>query len=402
MVMACALIIAGVGAGSNKAEAYELKHTTHGQPLRWSASSVSYVIDPSIDAIKGGGQAAATAMSGWDGIGGVPAMSATQGKGGARPGLDGQNSVLFAANGFAPAGNALAVTVTSFDQSTGDIVDTDVIVNGIHPFAVLNPDARPGRSDSPVSNEGASTSDDADSTEASAYDLVHVLSHEFGHTLGLADDQDNRSALMYAYSSRGDASIRQPSPDDSSGVEALYGMVPAPMVASSSHGGCGQASVATARPLSADMWTVAMVAGAGLWLLLRRRALRYSRVDLPVAAAMVALFTGSAPSGLTPHVVTPGLRSDAIARVVGVSTSNVGGLFETTIELEPTACQLATCPARASAHAWGGTVGGITQQIGGEPVPAVGDLVHVAFVASAATAGANVNVAAATLVPTHR
>jgi matrixin len=402
MAVVCALIVAATSTGSSKAEAFELKHTTHGQPLRWDASNVSYVIDPSIEAVAGGEQAAAKAVAGWQGIGGVPSLSTTQGKGGAKAGLDGQNSVLFAPNGFAPAGNALAITVTSFDQSTGDIVDTDVVVNGIHPFAVLDPDARPEGNEAPVSNEAGSPPSDADSTAANAYDLLHVLSHEFGHTLGLADDQDEQSALMYAYSSRGDASIRQPTPDDVNGVEALYGTEPAPAPAPSSQAGCGQASVASARPLSGDMLAVAMVAGAGLWLLSRRRALRCPRVELPVATALVALVTGYAPSGATPHVVASELRSDAIARVVSVSTSNVGGLFETTIQVEPTACRLQTCPAQAAAHAWGGTLGGITQQVGGEPVPAVGDLVNVAFVASGGAAGANVRTAVATLIPAHR
>jgi len=399
VAIVCSLVVAATSARSNQAQAYELLHTPHGQPLRWTASNVSYVVDTSIDAVPGGGQAVASAIGGWDGTGGVPSLSITQGKGGAKPGLDGQNSVIFVPKGFAPAGNALAVTVTSFDESSGAIVDTDIVVNGVHPFAVLDPQERPARGDSTFSNEGSSTTDGDVSGAASAYDLVHVLSHEVGHTLGLADVQQTESSLMYAYSSRGDASVRRPSPDDVSGVEALYGTTPAPSAASASQSGCGQASVAGARAHSADMWTVAIVAGAGIWLLLRRRALRRSRVDLPVAAALVALFTGSAPSSGTSRVVVSELRSDATARVVGVSTSNVGGLFETTLQLEPTACRQPTCPARASAHAWGGRLGGISQQVGGEPVPGVGDLVGVAFVPSA---DANVSIAAAALISTHR
>ncbi|MBV9947062.1 MAG: hypothetical protein JOZ69_09460, partial [Myxococcales bacterium] len=65
----------------------------------------------------------------------------------------------------------------------------------------------------------------------------------------------------------------------------------------------------------------------------------------------------------------------------------VGGLFETTIEVEPTECRLAAatgCPARATARVWGGSLGGITQRVGEDVVPAVGDAVEVNYLTTAA------------------
>jgi hypothetical protein len=302
--------------------------------------------------------------------------------------------VIFAPKGFAPAGNALAITVTSFDQTSGAIVDTDIVVNGIHPFAVLGKNARAASDEWRVPTDGSSMTDDKQSNEI-PYDLVHVLSHEVGHSLGLADEKNDLSALMYGFTSRGDASIRLPSPDDINGVDALYETSPGSS-ASMSHSGCGQASVAGARSRQTEAWAVwSLVAGAGLWLGLRRRAPRPARIDLPVVAALVGLVVDPVPSAPT-HAINPELRADAAARVVRVSTSNVGGLFETTLELEPAVCRQEPCPARTSAHVWGGTLGGIRQEVGSQAVPAVGDLVNVTFVSSPSF---NVGGPAAQLVP---
>lgn len=404
MACVCALVGAATTLGSNRADAYELKHGTRGQPLHWGASTVSYVIDKSIEKAAGGGiQAATSAVGGWSGVGGAPPLSTTAGSG-AKVGLDGQNSVLFAEKGFEPAGEALAVTVTSYDQTSGEIVDTDIVVNGIHPFAVLHADARPNREESPVSTDGSSSEDGSDSNE-SPFDLVHVLSHEVGHALGLGDERDDTTALMYAFTSRNDASVRLPSPDDLDGVDALYGASRG-ATSTASHSGCGQASVVGARAKPADAWAIlAVLGGAGAWLAVRRRGMWTPRIDLPLAAALIGIVTGPAPSQPGRPLNAQELRADATARVVSVSTSNTSGLFETTLELEPAVCREQPCPARASARAWGGTLGGITQQVGGEPVPAIGDFVHVVFTAtpsSNVSAEENGNVRPAKLLPARR
>ena len=112
-----------------------------------------------------------------------------------------------------------------------------------------------------------------------------------------------------------------------------------------------------------------------MWLASRRRV-KAVRVALPVGAAFAALALGAGVAHSAPTAVHLG---DASARVVATSTSNVGGLFVTTLELEATSCRTATCPAHARAQTWGGTVAGITQQVGGGSVPNVGDEVDVAF-----------------------
>jgi hypothetical protein len=309
-------------------------------------------------------------------------LATSAGSGGGQPAVDGQNTVLFAPHGFAPAGNALAITLLSYDELTGNIVDADIVINGIHPFALLPPGAQPASGAAPVSTEGASSKSSGESDDHSnghsgdsakhsnAFDLEHVVSHEVGHTLGLGDVQDNHSALMYAYSTPGDASMRAPSGDEADAMDTLYG-------GSVQSAGCGHASVAGARPLASDVWaTLALWMGAGAWIVSRRRA----RVFVPMAIALVALVAHPDQARSAPLVVPA--FADATAHVVAASTRNVGGVFETTLELAPYACRVTTCPAHAQARVWGGTIGGITQVVGDLPAPSPGDVVRVSFAAA--------------------
>jgi hypothetical protein len=381
MAMVCAMTAAAIGLGSNRAEAFELKHTSQGLPLHWPTSKVSYVIDPTVDeAVAGGAQAVSKAVEGWSGAAGTPALSTSVAKRQARPGLDGQNTVLVAPEGFAPAANALAVTVTSYDETTGYIIDADIVINGNHPFAVLADRTRPASGAVRISTEGAQSEDD-DAHHATPFDLIHVVSHEVGHSLGLGDVMKDDSALMYAFTTPGDSTVRGPTTDDVDGVATLYSASSGAAAAPPSQSGCGQASVAGSgtRPGDASgAWI--LIAGAGLWLTARGRSRRGARVALPVAAALVALMANPAPAQSAASLPSRTLV-DAAARVTRVSTTNVGGLFETTVELAPTACANVNvnvaCPAAARAHAWGGTLGGIRQEVGGNPVPAVGDLVQI-------------------------
>ncbi|HEY8041860.1 MAG TPA: matrixin family metalloprotease [Polyangiaceae bacterium] len=239
---------------TGRAEAFALKHTSHGQSLHWEEPRVTFVIDPSVEAaVPGGADAVARAVRGWSAMSGAPVLATQVGPGGGEAKYDGQNTILIAPQGFAPAGNALAVTVVTLDDSTGAILDTDVVINGIHAFAVLAAQAQ-GHGE-PIATDGAGSGDG----EAGAFDLEHVVSHETGHTLGLADEEGDREAVMYAYSRSGDASNRAPATDDLDGIETLYpgtGTVP--------RAGCGGASVAGVSPRQDWTWAVMLLAmGAG-------------------------------------------------------------------------------------------------------------------------------------------
>jgi hypothetical protein len=377
------VILAGTSlalTSAGTAHAYVTKQTKLGAPVHWEDAHVSFVVDGSVTrAVGGATPAIAAAAQGWSGASGAPSLSAADGEGGSEPKVDGKNTVLFAADGYAPAGSALAITVLSYDEASGAIVDADIVVNGKHAFAVLASGTTAPAGTMPVSTEGSSGS----TTERQVFDLQHVVAHEVGHALGLGDEASEPSDLMYPYSLPEDASVRAPATDDLAGIDSIYaGQTPT----AASHGGCGGASVSGGRLGARDAWIGwALLGVAGAWLLSRRGA----RVVVPCAAACVVFVGAPHLARSTPEAAAGAVvegtgdapaAPDATARVTRVETTNVGGVFETVVELVPTRCaRSAVCPARMQAHAWGGTMGGITQQVGEMPAPRVDDEVDLAF-----------------------
>jgi hypothetical protein len=95
-------------------------------------------------------------------------------------------------------GNAIAVTPNFwvfYADGRARLVDADVVFNPKDRFAT---DGR-----------------------FNAQDVQNILSHELGHALGL-DHSPIPSATMWPYSNEGDTYGRSPSPDDLTGVRALY------------------------------------------------------------------------------------------------------------------------------------------------------------------------------------
>jgi len=87
-------------------------------------------------------------------------------------GIDGKNAIIIEPTNWDPniPSEVLAYT-TTFKQPNGSIVEADIAINATNPaweWANLDPDAPPGRNGIP------------------RYDLQTVMTHEFGHFLGLA------------------------------------------------------------------------------------------------------------------------------------------------------------------------------------------------------------------------
>jgi MYXO-CTERM domain-containing protein len=137
--------------------------------------------------------------------------------------VDGHNVVYFMADGYAEAGEALAVTLVSFDDATGEIIDADIVINGRYAFAVLAADCTPTSEDVAIPNDPVEqTTAPYAYGSAEPFDLVHVVAHETGHLLGLLDAVAEPNDLMFLYTSPHDAARRAPAPDDVAGLDALY------------------------------------------------------------------------------------------------------------------------------------------------------------------------------------
>lgn len=194
------LVVLAVLLSSRSAGAFQLKQAAHGQTVHWGGPTMTFVVDPSVEAaVPGGAAAVASALAAWSGVSGAPTLVVTAGPGGGKAAVDGVNTVLLAPEGFAPAGAALAVTLVTFDDETGEILDADIVVNGAYAFAVLAAGAR-SEGATPMPVEGATSI----VATAGTFDLFHVLAHETGHALGLGDTGDD-NAVMYAYTTPGDA-----------------------------------------------------------------------------------------------------------------------------------------------------------------------------------------------------
>lgn len=257
LAVASLILTAALLAGGS-ASAFEAKHTQSGKPVRWGADTVELVLSPSIDAIAPGArEALESALSGWAGASHAPKLVLRTGTADLKPAYDGTNLVYYAPDGFAPAGSALAVTVLSFDDATGEILDADIIINGRRGLEVLPGSAVADVDAHAVSTEGGSEGGSDDEHVGEAFDLEHVFAHEAGHLLGLNDEPANAKALMYPFTMPGDASMRLPSDDDIAGIAESYsGPSPA---ASAGHGGCATSGGSSASSRAALLGTLAML-----------------------------------------------------------------------------------------------------------------------------------------------
>ena len=91
----------------------------------------------------------------------------------------------------------LAVTVSSYDTRTGELLDADVLLNGDEAFIAPAGDGH--------------------------YDLASILTHELGHVLGLGEAEHAPGSAMYPRIGKADLSARTPSRDDFEGLAAIYG-----------------------------------------------------------------------------------------------------------------------------------------------------------------------------------
>jgi len=235
---------------ASAAHGFALKQTAGGANVTWRRKEVRLDYDRSVLEHPGLLAALDRALAVWRDAPGAPLL--VRGSAVRRtPAVDGQNVVFVSEGPFERANGALAVTLMSYDERTGAILDADIVLNGAYNFETLG---------------------DRKSTErrsAPAYDTARVLGHELGHVLGLDDELQDRSALMFLRTGTDSRLSAQLGDDDIEGVMVLYAPVP-----SADSRGCAVRRTPTMEAgRSGSTWSDAMFVPVALavMLLLRRR-----------------------------------------------------------------------------------------------------------------------------------
>src|SRR5258708_5918015 len=114
------LAAAAASVWSVSAAAFEVKTTSSGAPVHWATGQVLFTVDPGVSKrIDQGGQAISDATAAWSGVDGAPVLQTSGGSGDGEIAVDGVNTVLIAPRQFGGVGDALAVTVLSYDTASG-------------------------------------------------------------------------------------------------------------------------------------------------------------------------------------------------------------------------------------------------------------------------------------------
>jgi len=241
-----------------------VKHTPDGKQVRWRKQATTIHIDASVDRIGPRARdAIREAFGAWvESDAHLPQLTFDTAQGTsseAKP--DGKNTVVFAPITLKGHERDLAITLTYSDERTGDILESDIIINENFPFDLLDrePSVRSEASASPqgsgqedasasgTTGDSSEPSSDAISTEVQVntavqterrsscvaqqvesscgrdvYDVTNVVTHEVGHFFGLGEDMTDTSSTMYVCTNRCETHKRKLTATDSSVLAALY------------------------------------------------------------------------------------------------------------------------------------------------------------------------------------
>jgi len=362
-------------AAPSMASAYTLKTTSNGSQIRWAYDAISMRYDPKLEMLlerESVNAASVMASEAWRGFENVPDILINNGKPNEPAGYnsDKPTNGIYLADPWPYEPEKLAVTVTTYEESTGRLLDADILVNPKVSFAILP------ESDS-VCGSGS-------------YDFASILSHEFGHLLGLGHSFNDPMATMWPQIACDETHKRTIEEDDETGVLAAYSGSPPDEAA-----GCGKASVISSRS-QPSLVLITAIAALVLWMIYRTQSVVRRRYYVAI------LICGSVVCIGTPISENPALSSNAnreqritiqqaerlfaghseaierlkklrsasrkafVGRISRLETENEQGLFWTTVAL-------------TSAHGKeirvrlpGGTVNGITQKVDDEPIPEIG------------------------------
>lgn len=200
-VIVCTTAALCGAAVCSTAMGYQLKRARSGQDVRWPQMPVSYALAASgardlstratLEAVK-------QAFAVWTQVEGAEIAFEFEGRiEGLEAGLGSDvqhNAVVFSGDDWPYGGEALALTTTLYRDSTGVMIDADIVLNE-RSYAW-----GPG---------------------PSSYDLRNALTHEVGHLLGF-EHSEVFEATMYASAVAGETAKSTLHGDDAAAARALY------------------------------------------------------------------------------------------------------------------------------------------------------------------------------------
>jgi hypothetical protein len=372
-----------------------LKQTKSGGHVRWHRDAIDVVVDKSFTELAGP-KLFGQAVDAWRATGAnLPAVSTKSGKDrsvGYKNKGDNENVVVSAPAGWERAKGALAITVLTYEEETGRILDGDILLNGGgRSFAVFDKDESIVGS-AAVAIDGTGQSSDSQ-TKAAKYDVQSVTTHELGHFFGLGEDYDDAKATMYVSTRFGEIHKRIVTKNEGTVIAGLYAAddVQASEDTGSRSGGCGGAQLA--QPGRAgSAWLGFVVAGLGLGLYAAARGARDERNAARVRArssarrmgrvggflTVIGLVTSLAPPTVEAAPEGSDARGDAEVEIVKSTPHWVDGIVETELTYRVTTCHVANCPeGDQKITALGGKLDGVTQIVGPFGMPEVGTRVTI-------------------------
>ncbi|MBI5536257.1 MAG: hypothetical protein HY898_26280 [Deltaproteobacteria bacterium] len=183
--------------------------TSTGKAQRWQQRDVRVTLDPSIEALGPGAMDAVRGAFGtWISAGAkLPSLVLENAASEGKAERDGVNRVIAAPIDIPGHKHDLALTRSYVDDATGEILESDIIINLEYPFASV-----------------ASHSDEQEEEVScqEQYDLPSIATHEAGHFFGLGEDWSETNTTMYFDTPVCDTLKRQLHPQDTQAIEGLY------------------------------------------------------------------------------------------------------------------------------------------------------------------------------------
>jgi MYXO-CTERM domain-containing protein len=326
--------------------AYQVRTTTTGKALRWADGPLPVLVALT-DAPDGvsGDDANAAALRAFDTYASLVqsmtpevAVDVAMNDGAPPPpeASDGKNVIRWVKEGWDDEydPSALAVTLMSYDTTSGRITDADIVVNGEkYPWIATE------------SLDGCSNQ----------YDLQNVLTHELGHLFGLAHDPGDDDSTMFPSSASCEDKKRDLDENDVEGLTYLYVDVVAPVMPKGL--GCSVGGGDAAGGLG-----TVLVAGLLIALVRRRTGLALAGLALvglatPATATTVRRLSLDAMSGGAQVVVRGIVSAPTVHRV--------GARVYTDHTLEVSECWKGTCGGTVTVRQLGGEIDGVGTAVEG-------------------------------------